>query len=196
MRLGSLIGLFFSCSLIVAGCSSANLRSNDDPHIAHLGSGVTLDLTALEWPLPPLALYQQISFSIGAERAQMEALLEIAENKVHLSLLDQLGREAAQLSWSNSQLKAEQASWLSISVPPENLIADLALVYWPIAELTEALPSNVTVIEASGRRTINSQGKTLVIVEYSKGPGQLEIVTLENKVLGYLVTTQSTVLSP
>jgi hypothetical protein len=83
--------------------------------------------------------------------------------------LDSLGRRAMTITWSDAAMTYEAASWLPPQLRPENVLADMVLLYWPEASVRQALaPSGGTVTAARGRRTITKDGEPVVQIQYDE----------------------------
>jgi hypothetical protein len=72
---------------------------------------------------------------------------------------------------SQRTLEIQRASFLPESVRPENVLADLLLIYWPEAAVRRGLAkSGGTVTDQGSTRSIGRDGDDLIVIRYDGAP--------------------------
>jgi hypothetical protein len=109
-----------------------------------------------------LALAQQLRFerldgsTSGAQT--IDALLEADAHSVRVAGLA-LGRRVLRLQWDGQTLDAQVDPGLADRIQPAQVLRDLQLVWWPVAEIRLALPAG-WVLEASDHIRTLRHGRT------------------------------------
>jgi hypothetical protein len=81
--------------------------------------------------------------------------------------VDSLGRRAMTVNWTEAGVTSETASWLPGQLRPENILADMTLLYWPEATVQESLAaSGGRLISGPHRRSVMSGDKEIVRIDY------------------------------
>jgi hypothetical protein len=82
-----------------------------------------------------------------------------------------MGREAMRIHWTQAGIVAEKAPWVPENLRPENMLADIVILYWPEAVVAQALAaSGGTILSEPGLRSIRLDGKELIHAEF-QSPG-------------------------
>src|SRR6185437_16762957 len=93
--------------------------------------------------------------------------IEITPQTIDLVGLDPFGRRALTIHWRDGILSYETAPWLPDRIRPANILADMAITYWPEDAVRAGLARSGAVLEASpGHRRIVSGGRTIVSIDY------------------------------
>lgn len=134
-----------------------------------------------------LALQQRLEFSFGAERRELDALLEVDAQQVQLAV-QALGRSGVTLVWDGVTLQQKRADWLPAAVRGERVLDDLQFVYWPAAAIRAALPGGWRLDEGEGgaRRLLHGETAWLEVVH-----GAGDVVQLQNHAEGYRLVVRS-----
>ncbi len=127
------------------------------PHPALLGQTITVE--------------QRVLAGFPGGGLGFETLLALSPRGLQMVALDGMGRRAMTIDWRGKEPAIEAAPWLPALFRPENLLADLALIYWPTALLEPALrQAGVRLEEAPGLRRILSGDVEIAQAAY-QGPG-------------------------
>lgn len=71
------------------------------------------------------------------------------------------------ITWTNMSITMETAPWMPAAIRPENILADMVLLYWPAEVLRRALDaSGATVSDTADRRTIVHDGHEVIVADY------------------------------
>jgi hypothetical protein len=151
--------------------------------------------------LPPPATYgsrikvrQLVTIEFGGNAMSLEALLNIEPSTVNFVAVDPLGRRAITLNWDGTRLVVEKAPFLSDSVRPDCLLADLIAIYWPAPVVQRALAATGAKVEDHGdRRIIASDGSELLKADYAwtAKSGLVGTMRYANLSWGYTVSVKS-----
>jgi len=82
-----------------------------------------------------------------------------------------------------------------VGLKPENVLADLMLMYWPRASVEKALGGSAHVTDGAGERVISRDGQPLIRIRY-EGAALSGRVTLTNVVWSYEIEVRSMILAP
>lgn len=132
-----------------------------------------------------VAHFKDQSFSFDAQ-------IQITPNELDLVALDGFGRRGLTVIWKPEGVVSQPAPWLPKFIRPADILADVALVYWPQEALAASLSaSGVTLTQTENRRTISAGDRDLVVVEYGPAEGWNRSAKLRNLVFGYEIDIQS-----
>jgi len=129
----------------------------------------------LELPLPAelgrsVDVVQRITARYGQQAYLFEARLAIDPDQVRLVGTDPMGRRALTLTWTRHTLDVQRASFLPEMVRPENVLADLILMFWPEAAVRRGLAeAGATVTVHGATRSVMQGGDEVVVIRYEEG---------------------------
>ena len=110
---------------------------------------------------------QLVTARYGAQTYAFEGHVSATPERFLMVGLDSLGRRTMTITWSDASITYETAPWLPAQLKPENVLADMVLLYWPLSSVQQALAqSGGAVIAAPGRRTIVKDGEPVIQIEY------------------------------
>jgi hypothetical protein len=119
---------------------------------------------------PPLGparrIVQQIDAVWADRQESLLAVLELDARHIAMAGLSNDGLSLFNLTYDGNAVVSEKSPLLPESVKPEFIIADLQLVYWPIAELQKILPAEWRLEEVGKKRLLTIRGKKQVEVNY------------------------------
>lgn len=114
---------------------------------------------------------QLVTARYGDQTYAFEARVSATADQFLMVGLDSLGRRAMTITWSDAAISYESAPWLPPQLRPENVLADMVLLYWPESTVKQALaPSGGVVTAVPGRRTIAKAGEPIVQIQYGASP--------------------------
>ena len=110
---------------------------------------------------------QLVTARYGAQTYAFEGHVSATPERFLMVGLDSLGRRTMTITWSDATITYETAPWLPPQLKPENVLADMVLLYWPISSVQQALAlSGGAVVATSGGRVISKDGEPVVQIEY------------------------------
>lgn len=166
----------------------ADLKSNE----AMLAPGIRFAIPIPAGSGRTLSVTQSIVAHYGERTVTFAAQIQIAPKALDLVALDAFGRRALTLHWTDDGMRYSTAPWLEPKLRPADILADIAIVYWPRALLAPALSAaGLTLTQTERARTLADADGTLVAVSYGDGTGWNRSAALINYRLGYTLAIQS-----
>ena len=120
-----------------------------------------------------LALQQQLRIVSATGQRTLDALLEVDAREVRLEIRT-LGQSALRLRWDGEHLQQQRSPWLPATVRGGQILGDLQLANWPVADIRAALPAGWSLVETGGQRELRRGDAIVVTVRYP-GNGRIEI---------------------
>lgn len=159
------------------------------------GSKPILDLRSTNWVSPDRTadLSQQISIRSGPYKLIVQARLQLTDTEIRLVALDMLGRRAMDVRWGVDGFDSNTADWLPDLVQPEDVLADLVLIYWPLDKL-QPLLSEAHISTVANARLIHREIGADIRIDYGfdRSAGSAGSVTLKDPMRRLTVKIQST----
>lgn len=179
--------LFVLMSLLLLGACGSS-RTGVEPVV--VAPGVTLTL-----PRPgdlgrKVEVVQMVAARHGGEIVMFDGRLSVEPGRVLLVCSDAMGRRAMTVTWTDGALEVERAAWLPESLRPENILADIVLLYWPKAIVQSALRGAELTEDATGRKLGD------VIAVSWQGDPLSGTANLRNIAWDYELDVQSIVVGP
>jgi hypothetical protein len=142
---------------------------------------------------------QLITARYGDEAYVFEAELSVSPESLTLICIDSFGRRALTIVWQGGRITTDAASWLPTALRAQNILADIALVYWPDAAVRRGFDETAVTVSREGqRRAIAVEGKDVISISY--GPVEdgrwPSMARYSNKGFGYELVLRSAVMSP
>ena len=143
--------------------------------------------------LAPSALGQSISVQqqLTVERAgstnDLVAALEVDAQRVSLVGLA-LGMRVLSLEFDGRELTEWRHPMLPSQVRAADVLEDLQLTLWPLAEIARALPPGWAIEDQGLRRTLRRDGEVVATIDYSAIPRWQGTAVLDNVRYRYRLT--------
>lgn len=139
---------------------------------------------------------QLITARRGSDVYVFEGRLSATADSLLLVGMDGMGQRILTIRWTEGRMEVERASWLPESVRPENVLADIILVYWPEDSLRRALaPSGASLESSAGSRVIRQHGNDIIDVHYEGQPWS-GVARLRNLAWKYEIEVRSVSVTP
>lgn len=165
--------------------------------------GSTTIAPAIEFALPTGS---ELGYSVEAtqlitahfrDQVQVfQAYVSVSPEKITLIALDPFGGRAMTLTATDGAIHAEVAPNVPASLRPGNILADLAIVYWPAQAVRRGLEGTSAMLyEDQSERTITESGREVIHVSY-ESPHEnswTKVAHLRNIAYGYELDLRSTV---
>lgn len=145
--LAALIGLG------LAACAAS--APPPEPGRVTVAPGITLALPAPAALGRSVDAVQIVTARHRGDTYVFEGRLSVGPDRLLLAGSDTLGRRAMTVRWSGGQIAVERAEWLPDSLRPENILADIVLLYWPEAAVRSGL-TGADLTEREGERAIGN----------------------------------------
>lgn len=99
-----------------------------------------------------------------------ETRISVTPSRLLVVGTDMLGRRAMTISWDGSAMRVEVASWVPAALRPQNVLADIILMHWPIGVLRADLnPGAAIETPAPNQRVVTLAGRTMIRMERVSG---------------------------
>jgi hypothetical protein len=138
------------------------------PGMVTVAPGVSFILPAPASLGRELEAVQLVTARHGTDVFTFEGHLSVTHDRVLLAGTDGFGQRLMQITWDGKILTADKASFLPAALRPENVLADVMLIYWPEAAIRPNL-TGATLETAHGRSLVRD-GETLVNIEAQGDP--------------------------
>lgn len=144
----------------------------------------------------PVDVIQLITARRGSEVYVFEGRLSATAERLLLVGTNTLGQRALTIRWTKGRMEVERSSWLPDSLRPENVLADIILIYWPEASLRRALaPSGASLDSSAAFRVIRQHGDDIIDVRYEGQPWS-GVARLRNLAWNYEIEVRSVSVTP
>lgn len=183
--------LLLAIILSVGACAAPPPVALDQVPIA---PGVTLALPSPGALGRNIDAAQMVTARRGADVFVFEGRLSATPSELIMVGTDAMGRRAMTLRWNGTRLEVERAAWLPDTLHPENVLADIMLLYWPETAVRPNLTGAEMVVTKEGRH-VRSQGVDVITVTYQGAPWS-GTSTLRNLAWGYEIEVRSMVMAP
>jgi hypothetical protein len=110
---------------------------------------------------------QLVTAQYGAQTIVFEGHISVTPERFLLIVIDSFGRRALTVAWTGSYLTAVPAPFLPASLRPENMLADLVLLYWPEDAVRRSLRGAGSAITSDGHaRSISLAGREVIHIDF------------------------------
>lgn len=188
MRVSAILLLIFA----LAGC--ATVRGPDSGAEAMIAPAVRFATPGPQALGYQVVAEQMISAHYRGDSFVWEAHIDVSPERLDIVGLDSFGRRAFTMTWRGDSLSYEAASWLPAAIRPGNVLADIAILYWPQTAVQAALAHSgaVATTTATGR-SIAAGGTEIVHVDYDDAGARdwNGAAHLRNLAFGYRLDIQS-----
>lgn len=141
---------------------------------------------------------QLITAKYGDETYVFEAQLSVSPEQLTLMCLDPLGRRAFTIVSTGEEVTTDAAPWLPKGLRAENILADIALVYWPVDAIRRGFLGTRAIVTINAqKRTVTLDDREIVSVQYGPGDGRAwpSSAIYRNHAFGYELVLRSAVVS-
>lgn len=177
----------------LAGCSAA---SQPRAASAFIGPDLRFAIPSPRELGHPVDATQLVTAHFRGQTQVFEAHLSVSPERLTFIGLDPLGRRALTVTASDAGITVDAAPWLPSGLRAENILADVAIVYWPEEAVRRGLSRTSAVLHADAHeRTITADGQEIIRVEYESKPGEAwaGAARYRNIAFGYDLELQSAV---
>ena len=136
---------------------------------------------------------QLVTARHGKDSFTFEAHLSVTPERVLLAGTDGFGQRVMEVRWTGQTLTVSKAAWIPETLRPENILADVTLIYWPDAVVRSQLSG--AEIGFGGGRRIGRGGTTLIAIGFAGDPWN-GTAHLANLAWDYEIDVQSSVVTP
>jgi len=179
--------------LFSAGCA---VRYEVSPGSTRIAPGLELLLPTPRELGYSIEATQLITAHFADQVQVFQAYVSVSPEKIILIALDPFGNRALTVNATNDGIHTEAAPIVPTVLHAENILADLAIVYWPASSIRRRLEgTSASLYDDESERKISVDGREVVIVEYegTHEHSWAKRAHLRNIAYGYELDLQSTV---
>ncbi len=184
---------------LVAGCATSTPTPSQSVELA---TGQVFTLPVNGWAdgrTPRLSVLQQVTAQQpDGTTIAFQAVLALTPQQTRLTILDDIGRRAATITWGPDAITIDRAAWLPQAVDLRRVLVDMMLVYWPEPALRASMPSAWMLQGTATGRSITdatSGAEVITTTTPPRDPWQ-GTATLQQHHSHYRLTIQSQRLEP
>ncbi len=146
---GLLLTLGFS---MLGACSTT---SSTAPSTTSRPVSLSTDGALVQWPLlspsmwaQDISVQQLLTIQAGGQQHQMQAVLDISNQAVHLVIL-KFGRRLVTIEHTDTGTRVDKEAYVPDFIDARQVLQDMQLVYAPLATIQATLPEQCRVTAAS-----------------------------------------------
>ncbi|HBM91236.1 MAG TPA: hypothetical protein DD400_05130, partial [Rhodospirillaceae bacterium] len=189
--------------LFLSGCTSQKsdevLFSLQESSIVQMAPELFLRLPSFRDLERPVDVVQHVVATYGDQTIVFEGHINASSDHFMLVGMDPIGRKAISINWTDAGIFYEAAPWVPSQLRPENILADLIVLYWPIAAVEKSFIPSGEIIANETSRAVFVNGKEVLRAEYASGlPNNMSSGTAlyTNLAWNYSLRIQSVSLAP
>jgi hypothetical protein len=134
----------------------------------------------LATPLGPARhIVQRIKAEWPGSSAELICVLELNAQQIAIAGLSVDGLSLFNLRYDGQTLAIERSPLLPANLPPELIVADLQLIYWPAVEIQKTLPAEWRLDITTDRRTLyyytEKHAETLYLLKENDWPSYVQL---------------------
>ncbi|QBH98568.1 DUF3261 domain-containing protein [Limnobaculum zhutongyuii] len=174
--------------LLLSGCSLNQDQSHPQAWLKR-GTKVTLPAPTLASPLH----YQQLlTATVEGKSQSMLVLLDADQDKITLAALSPVGIRLFKLTYDATGIHTEQSISLPQLPPAEQVLADIMLSYWPIADWQAHLPEGWQLSDQQNQRILtDNKGNVISEIQYLSENNRRKPVLITQHHFGYQISIQN-----
>jgi len=177
-------------------CSSCATRYQASPGSTEIAPSVEFAIPTGRELGYSIQVTQLITAHFRGQSQAFQAYVSISQEKVTLIAMDPLGGRALTVVATDEGIHTEAASIVPAVLRAGNILADMAIVYWPVVAVRRGLVStSASLYEEGNERTISFKDHVVVQVVYDN-PHEAtwpESAHLHNFAYGYELDLRSTI---
>lgn len=139
---------------------------------------------------------QLVTAHFRGDTQVFEAHLTVSPDRLTFIGLDPLGRRALTVTSTDAGIAVDAAPWLPAGLKAENILADIAIMYWPEEAVRRGLTRSAATLHVDPHeRSITANGREVIHVDYGAQQGEswAGSARYRNLAFGYELELQSAV---
>jgi len=177
-------------ALLLGGCSSHTVKNQEGRPQAWLqpGTRVTLPPPGIT---PAFSSQQLLTGSFNGKTQSLLVMLNADDKQLTLAGLSSVGIRLFLLTYDEKGLHTEQSIVVPQMPPASQVLADIMLSLWPIADWQPLLPEGWTLTDKGDVRELrNADGSLISRMTYLQRKDKREPISIEQRVFKYHITLQ------
>ncbi|WP_411703840.1 DUF3261 domain-containing protein [Edaphovirga cremea] len=176
-------------ALLITGCSSSRNEDGTRPQ-AWLEPGVRVTLPP-PGISPAVQSQQLLTGSFNGQTQSLLVILNADADKLTLAGLSSVGIRLFLVTYDSKGIHTEQSIVVPQLPPASQVLADVMLSHWPIANWQSQLPEGWTLTDKGDKRELrNASGKLVTQITYLQRKDKREPISIEQHVFKYHITIQ------
>jgi len=148
--------------LILTGCATQALVNQTVP----LTPELTLTMPKFDELKRDVKVSQLVTAHYKDQVFTFEGHVSANKDRFLMIGLDGLGRRAISITWTKTGIKYDSASFVPAQLKPENILADIVILYWPESSVRKAIGVNGKLVTGKNKRSIYVNNKEIIHAEY------------------------------
>lgn len=186
--------------LILCGCGTKESETGNASALVHLSPDLILTL-----PRPgdigrAVEATQLVTARFGPQSIVFEGRISATKDRFLFTALDMIGRKAVSINWTADSIAYESAPWVPTELQPQNILADMVILYWPEYVVRQALRGSAgTLLATRMSRTVRAGDHEILRATYKMSHGDdvwSGQIDYRNLAWNYELSIQSTEASP
>ncbi|SQI44447.1 Protein of uncharacterised function (DUF3261) [Leminorella richardii] len=174
--------------LLLCGCSLSQSGSHPQAWLKP-GARVALPAPVLS---APLSQQQLLTATVDGKAQSLMVMLDADGQKITLAALSPIGIRLFKVTYDAEGIHTEQSVALGQLPPAEQVLSDIMMSYWPIADWAPNLPKGWSLVERGDQRLLlDSQGETVSEILYHSEGGKRQPVAIIHHGFGYQIQIQN-----
>jgi hypothetical protein len=175
--------------LLLGGCAGPPPMPADQAFIA---PGLSITVPGPAALGRDAVVSQTVTANFRGESYVLQGYVNIGANSLELAALDGFGRRLFTVQWRDGAFDYQPTAAMPSALRPANMLADLAIIYWPEAALKPVLAHAGAELAATATgRSITVGGREVIHVDYVEGSGWTGRALYRNLAFGYTLDIQS-----
>lgn len=175
-------------ALLLSACSAPKQDSTRPQAWLKPGTLVTLPAPGIT---PTISQQQLLTARVKGKTQSLMVLLNADGQKVMLAGLSPLGIRLFRLTYDAQGVKTQQSITLPEMPPASQVLADIMLSYWPLADWERQLPKGWTLKDTGLRRELRDDHNELIeTVQYLMRNGSRQPISIQHHRFGYAIAIQ------
>ncbi len=140
---------------------------------------------------------QTVTAQFRGQSFVFQGYVNFGPDTLELAALDGLGRRLFTVHWRGGAFDYQPSPSMPSDLRPANMLADMALIYWPAEALRPILAqAGAELSETPSTRTIRHGGEAVIQIDYANGHGWTGEAHYRNLAFAYSLDIQSAEVSP
>lgn len=174
---------------LISGCSHLSKNENGRPQAwLQPGTRITLPPPGIT---PSVSSQQLLTGSFNGQTQSLLVMLNADDKKLSLAGLSSVGIRLFLVTYDEKGLHTEQSIVVPQLPPASQVLADVMLSHWPIADWQPLLPAGWTLRDNGDKRELRNGRDALVMkITYLQRQGKRVPISIEQLAFKYHITIQ------
>lgn len=143
----------------------------------------------------PVEAAQLVTARYGGQSFVFESRIKATSRDFRFVGVDSFGRRAMTITWNDTGIHSEIAPWLPPQIRPDNILADMVMLYWPEAVVRNGLAAaGGQLLSGPDQRSVSVAGREVIRADYHPAHDDdpwTGSLTYRNLAWGYELEVQS-----